>query len=144
MVLRFTPTRAALFPAAVDLIHGRPGAALGLAASDAAFFVTFLDVFRFALLLVRIFGFASSWHGISPLLRDFMQSSRQTRRKGTSVEAAVPGGFSVAWQKCRRGRRPLQHGPSRLRMRPKASGFRIGVLKHVLKHTLQLAIFRRL
>jgi hypothetical protein len=56
-------TRAALVAAAVFLVHGRPGPALGLGFRNAARFVAFGDVVRLALLLVRVFRLVAAGHG---------------------------------------------------------------------------------
>ena len=58
----FTSAGAALFAAAGFFINGGPGAPLCFLGRSAALFVTFLDVFRFAFLFVRVAGFAAAGH----------------------------------------------------------------------------------
>src|SRR3546814_15253769 len=44
------------------VVDCRPSATLGLVIRDAAFFITFFDVFCLALLLVRISRLVAAWH----------------------------------------------------------------------------------
>src|SRR5688572_2775067 len=59
---------AGLLPAVVDLVHRRPGAALGLVVGHAAALVALLDVLGLAFLLVGILRLVSTWHGKPPRL----------------------------------------------------------------------------
>jgi hypothetical protein len=49
----------------MHLVYRGPGAALGLILRYAAFFITFLDVLRLPLLLLRVTLLVSSWHPIT-------------------------------------------------------------------------------
>jgi hypothetical protein len=59
---------APFFSAAVDFVHGRPGAPFGLFLGNASFLVTFLDVSSLPLLLLGVLVFTSSGHGWHPLM----------------------------------------------------------------------------
>src|ERR1700682_2258102 len=67
-ILALAAAGAAFLAAACFLIHGCPCAARGFPAPDAAPHVTSLDVSGLALLLVRVFRFASTGHGGPPWL----------------------------------------------------------------------------
>src|SRR5690349_3595308 len=58
----FPTTTSALLAALIGLVNGGPGAALRFFLTGAALLVAFFNVFCFAFLLARIFGFASSCH----------------------------------------------------------------------------------
>src|SRR5437764_7942052 len=62
-VLGVSSATAGFLAAARFLVHGRPGAAGGLFAPDAALLVTFFDVLGATFLLRRIARFISAWHG---------------------------------------------------------------------------------
>src|SRR5687767_5580185 len=62
-VNRLTSSRARLLTAAGHLVDRCPRAALGFVLRYASLFVAFLDVLRLSLLLVRVSGFISAWHG---------------------------------------------------------------------------------
>ena len=56
-------SRAALFAAAGEFVHGGPGAGGGIFRAKTSVFVTGLDVGRLTLLLVRVTGFIALRHG---------------------------------------------------------------------------------
>src|SRR5688572_1851599 len=64
----FAATAAALLSAAGLLVHSRPRAALRFPLRDSFVLVPFRDVFRLALLLVRVLRLVSPWHFVKSLL----------------------------------------------------------------------------
>src|SRR5207249_11168197 len=63
VVFRLAVSAAAgLLAAAVNLVHGRPRAPLGLAFGHAALLVPFFDVLRLTLFLLGVLLLAAAWH----------------------------------------------------------------------------------
>jgi hypothetical protein len=58
-----------LLSAAVILIHSGPSAPFGFLFRDAAIFITFFDMFSFALLLGGILAFVTSRHSVLLIIR---------------------------------------------------------------------------
>jgi hypothetical protein len=55
-------TAAGFLPAAVNLVHRRPGATLRFLVGDPAFLVALLYVLCLSLLFFSVFGFVTAWH----------------------------------------------------------------------------------
>src|SRR3546814_7684490 len=61
--LLLATTRAALLAAAAFVVDRGPGASLGLVLAHAAIAVALFDMLGLALLLIRVGGFFTAWHG---------------------------------------------------------------------------------
>src|SRR5579863_608456 len=74
------PRPAGALPAAVVLVHRRPGATFGFLLRNAAVLITFLDMLCLALLLPGVFRLVAAWHRF--LLRSpMLKTNRQARRR---------------------------------------------------------------
>src|SRR5690606_38961249 len=100
LVLAVLAPAAGLLAAAVLLVDGGPGDALGVFPGTAFLALAFLDVLGLALLLVGIGRLVSAWHGVL-LARAGLRSSRRAGCRGVSAAfARRDGGRAVSARAC--------------------------------------------
>src|SRR5436190_21561041 len=83
-------TAARLLSAAVDLVHRRPCAPLGLALGQPALLVPFFDVLRLTLLFVGVLLLASAWHNSAPPRASRIQARCQTTNSCATRSPRLP------------------------------------------------------